>query len=325
MARHSEKVAPSAMAPLPRQSPRIRRRVAWMYYAEEMTQGAIAERLGIGRVTVTRLLAEARALHEVSISLRGGIADLPRLELALEKRFGLSEAIVAPFSAAELDPASAIAAATGRFLSEFLQPGMSVGVGWGRTLSRALDYVDGGQVDRIVSLLGGTPEGQDESPAHFAWQMASLFRARCHLVAAPAIVDSAETRQVLIRHCGLGQSFALAAKLDAVIVSVGGLSPGLFPGDGRRPAAAVLEELAKAGAVGNLLFNWFDAQGALIDHPVNRAVMSPAPADLQRARHRVLASGGPDKRLALRAAMTLLRPTVVITDELTAAALLAEA
>lgn len=39
MARHSEKVAPSAMAPLPRQSPRIRRRVAWMYYAEEMTQG----------------------------------------------------------------------------------------------------------------------------------------------------------------------------------------------------------------------------------------------------------------------------------------------
>ena len=79
-----------------RRSSRLRLRVAWMYYAEDMTQGAIAEKLGIGRVTVTRLLADARALHEVSISLSRGIAELPRLELALEQRFGLNEAIVAP-------------------------------------------------------------------------------------------------------------------------------------------------------------------------------------------------------------------------------------
>ena len=67
-----------------RRSSRLRLRVAWMYYAEDMTQGAIAENLGIGRVTVTRLLADARAMHEVSIALSREIAELPRLELALE-------------------------------------------------------------------------------------------------------------------------------------------------------------------------------------------------------------------------------------------------
>ena len=70
-----------------------------MYYAEEMTQGAIAEKLGIGRVTVTRLLADARAMHEVSITLSRGISDLPELEISLEKKFGLREAVVAPLSA----------------------------------------------------------------------------------------------------------------------------------------------------------------------------------------------------------------------------------
>ena len=52
-----------------KRSARLRHRAAWMYYAEEMTQNAIAHSLGIGRVTVVRLLAEARALNEVKISL----------------------------------------------------------------------------------------------------------------------------------------------------------------------------------------------------------------------------------------------------------------
>jgi len=45
-----------------RRSPRLRQRVAWMYYVEEMTQSAIADALGIGRITVVRLLSEARAM-----------------------------------------------------------------------------------------------------------------------------------------------------------------------------------------------------------------------------------------------------------------------
>ena len=43
------------------QADRLRIRAAWMYYMEQLTQNEIAERLGIGRVTVVRLLADARA------------------------------------------------------------------------------------------------------------------------------------------------------------------------------------------------------------------------------------------------------------------------
>ncbi len=49
---------------------RLRTRAAWMYYVEQMTQNDIAEALGVGRVTIVRLLADARARNEVKLRLR---------------------------------------------------------------------------------------------------------------------------------------------------------------------------------------------------------------------------------------------------------------
>ena len=304
-----------------RRSSRLRLRVAWMYYAEDMTQGAIAEKLGIGRVTVTRLLADARAMHEVSIALSREIAELPRLELALEQRFGLREAIVAPLSDPATDPTVAIGAATGDFLGGFMRPETRIGVGWGRTLHSSLDFVEGGQADAVVSLLGGISAVEHYNPAEFAWAFARMFKARCWLVAAPAIVDDADTKRRLIDHCGIGESFAMTDTVDAVLLSTGGLSMRAT-GNADPFSASVRAELAAAGAVGNLLYNFFDAQGRLVNHPLNQRVMSaPIPA-LCRARERILASGGADKIAALRGAIALVRPTVLITDEVTAESLL---
>jgi DNA-binding transcriptional regulator LsrR (DeoR family) len=306
-----------------RRSSRLRLRVAWMYYVEDMTQGAIAEKLGIGRVTITRLLADARAMHEVSISLSREIADLPRLELALEKRYGLREAVVAPLSSSDTDPTVAIGAATSEFLSSYMRPDIRIGVGWGRTLHSSLDFVEGGQADTVVSLLGGISAVEHYNPAEFAWAFARMFKARCYLVAAPAIVDDAETKRRLIENCGVGESLSRTNDLDAVLLSAGGIPHSRTQIDGPL-TPALREELARAGAVGNVLYNFFDARGRLVPHPLNERVMSPPIETLCRAPERILASGGGEKIAALRGAMAMIRPTVLITDEFSAAALLAD-
>lgn len=305
-----------------RRPSRLRLRVAWMYYAEDMTQGAIAEKLGIGRVTVTRLLADARALHEVSITLSREISDLPRLEIGLERRFDLREAIVTPLSDPAADPTVAIGAATGAFLSGFLRPETRIGVGWGRTLYSSLDFVGGGQADTVVSLLGGVSAVEHYNPAEFAWAFARLCKARCYLVAAPAIVDDADTRRRLIERCGVGETLAMTEHLDAVLLSVGSL-PGEVHAERQNPLPVeTLAELSAAGAVGNVLYNFFDAEGRLVAHPINERIMSAPIATLCRAPERILASGGSAKVAALRGAMALIKPTVLITDEVTASALL---
>ncbi len=308
-------------------SARLRLRAAWMYYVEEMTQNAIAETLGIGRVTVVRLLSDARARNEVRVSLGREIAELPRLEVALERAFGLREAVVAPLSSPEADPTAAIGAATGQFISDFVRADMKLGVGWGRTLLRTLSFVDQRSVPNlaVVSLLGGISAVRQSNPAEFAWQFSRLFGADCYLIAAPALVDSPATKQALIERCGIGPVFDLAYSLDAVLVSVGGMNSdatstqfGHFSGEDR-------QSLLARGAVGDLLYNFYDHAGELVEHPLNQRVMSVPLARLRRTPQRILTSGGPDKIEALEGALRLLRPTVLVTDEATATTLLAHA
>ena len=50
---------------------RNRLRIAWMYYVEGLTQNEIADKLGIGRVTVVRNINEALKQREVKIWIEG--------------------------------------------------------------------------------------------------------------------------------------------------------------------------------------------------------------------------------------------------------------
>ena len=308
-----------------RRSARLRLRAAWMYYVEEMTQNAIAETLGVGRVTVVRLLSDARALHEVRVSVSRNVAELLRLEFELQRVFGVTEAIVAPVSSATADPTVPIGAATGEYVSRILRNDMKIGLGWGRTLIHALPFVSEKQVSNlsVVSLLGGITKTRQYNPSEFAWQFSRVFHADCYLIAAPAFVDSAATKQALIERCGLKDILDFARSLDAVVVSAGGMSPDNtifrfgFVSERER------QSLNAKGAAGDLLCHYFDRQGRLIDHPINKTVMAVPIETLSSTPVRILTSGGAHKTEAILGAMRALRPTVFITDEMTAAAVLA--
>jgi len=308
-----------------RRSPRLRQRVAWMYYVEEMTQNAIAEALGIGRITVVRLLAEARSMHEVRISLSREIAGLAGLEIELQKRFGVGEAVVAPLSEAQGDGRAVIAAAAGEVVTRLLRPDMKIGLGWGETLSRMLGFLEEKVVPRlsVVSLLGGVMRARAANPAECAWQFSRAYMADCFMLAAPAIVDSRETRRALIERCGLKEVFDLAQALDAVVVGVGGDNSFFAARNYGLISEAEIAELKASGAIGNLIYNFFDADGCLVDHSVNARVMSIPIDSLRKATARIMVAGGADKPAAIVAACRLLRPTTLVTDEATARAMIA--
>src|ERR1700741_2617370 len=75
---------------------RNRMRIAWMYYVEGLTQNEIADRLGIGRVTVVRNINEALRRREVKIWIEGEVAECLELEDRLRETFNLEEAVVVP-------------------------------------------------------------------------------------------------------------------------------------------------------------------------------------------------------------------------------------
>ena len=75
-----------------------------------------------------------------------------------------------------------------------------------------------------------------------------------------------------------------------------------------------ISALLKAGAVGDILCRFIDASGNVPSHPLNDTVISADPTMLHSARRIILASGGWEKARAVRSALRLLEPEVLITD-----------
>jgi len=86
----------------------------------------------------------------------------------------------------------------------------------------------------------------------------------------------------------------------------------------------VRRSLLESGAVGDLLFHFFDRDGRLVDHRLNELVMSVGIERVKSAKQRILVSGGAEKAAALPGAMKLIRPNVFITDEASARTILSD-
>jgi DNA-binding transcriptional regulator LsrR (DeoR family) len=197
---------------------------------------------------------------------------------------------------------------------------MKIGLGWGRTLNRSLEYLSERSLRglNVVSLVGGVTHFAHDNPAEFPSSFARAFGADCYLIPAPALVDSPATKAALIERCGLGAVYEFARTLDAVVVSVGSLGPeatvarfGLFGASDRKA-------FGEYGGVGEMLCNVFNREGRLIDHPLNERVMSVPLEAVRAAPVRVLAAGGGHKLAAIEGAIRLMRPTTFVTDVETA-------
>lgn len=303
---------------------RNRMRIAWMYYVEGLTQNEIADKLGIGRVTVVRNINEAIKQREVKIWIEGEVAECFELESELKQAFGFKEAVVVPEPTLPEMITKSIGVAAGMYISDTLTDDMTVGVGWGATLYESLQTLAPRELDnvQVISLLGGIVQARKFNPAEFAWQFARMVGADCFLLQAPAVVDSPETREALIERCGLRDVLRRAERLDIALLSVGTMAPGstafrfnLVPDEDR-------VGLMKMGAVGDLLFNFYDRDGKVVDHPVNKRVMSLPLEQLRDVPTRVIASGGNDKVECLLGAIKLIDCNVLITNEATARELL---
>ena len=300
-------------------------RAAWLYFVAGLTQIEIGRKLGVNRIRVNRLLAQARRRGLVQIRISGRLANCVELEERLKDRFKLEEAIVVPTPPGQALVPHVIATAAGQALASRLKDGMSVGVGWGRTLRLSLRTVPRMSMPNlsVVSLLGGLTRSSAMNPHETASHLADLLDAQCYLIAAPALTDSAATRDGLMGQAMLKEVFDKGAKVDVAFLSVGELtasntmlSVGLISADDVR-------SLEKAGAVGNICVYWIDDLGRIVDHPLNARVMAIRPERLTSIPCVILASGGLSKIPSIHGALHAGMVDVVITDEETAAGVLA--
>ena len=78
------------------------------------------------------------------------------------------------------------------------------------------------------------------------------------------------------------------------------------------------ESLRRAGAVGDIIGQFLDADGNPVDHPINRRVLAPGVAILKKIPLVVVASGGATKTAIIAAVLRARLASVLVCDEKTA-------
>jgi DNA-binding transcriptional regulator LsrR (DeoR family) len=317
-------IAAAAFLPV-NQEQQLATRAAWLYFVAGLTQAQIGKKLGLNRTRVNRLLAQARDQGLVQINITGRLAECVALEEGLKQHFGLAGAIVVPTPPDQSLIPQVIATAAGIALADRLKDGISVGVGWGRTLRLSIQSVPRRPYRNlsVVSLLGGLTRGSAMNPHETASHLADLVDAQCYYIAAPALTDIESTRDVLMAQPMLREVFDKGEKVDLAFLSVGEVTYTSTMARVGLVSRADVDGLLAAGAVGDICAHWIDSEGRLVDHPLNSRVVALSPEKLRNISCVVIASGGKAKTAAIRGVLRGGMCDVLITDEQTAKSILA--
>ncbi len=296
-------------------------RAAWLSYVGGYRQEDIAERLHVSRIKVNRLIAKAHRHGMVRVFVEGTAADCVALEDELARRFGLKFALVAPnLNGGDL-PLSTLGNAGSRFLHSVLEdgPDLTIGVGHGRTIASVVDNLPrvARPGVRFVSLLGGIVRNAVANPFDIIHRLGERTGGQTYFMPVPFVADSVADKAVLTAQRSLREVFELASETELCVVGVGELGDNAFMRLSGMVSDADFRELREAGAVGEVLGQFLDAEGRPVAAEVNRRAVAME-LDRLRGRDVVAVAGGEGKAAAVAAVLRSGLLTGLITDAGTA-------
>jgi DNA-binding transcriptional regulator LsrR (DeoR family) len=301
-------------------------RAAWLSYVRRLTQGEIADRLGVSRVKAHRLISLAEELGLVSVHIAGRPAECLKLEDGLIERFGLGFCRVVPTLDEDDRPFEALGAEAAAFLARALETSEArvIGVSHGRTLAALVNRLPriAAPDAKFVSLLGSLTRKSAANPFDVVQRLADKTGGEGYFMPVPMAADSLSDKAVMLSQKSVQAVLALAHRADFCLVGIGELGPGahmLRTGVLTRPE---YEALREAGAVGDLVGQFLDANGQRVDCEINDRALSVGLEDL-RGRRVVAIAGGAIKAEAITAALLSGTVTDLIIDESAAQAMAA--
>jgi len=306
---------------------RLMVRVARLYYEQELDQPEIAAQLDLSQSSVSRLLKRARQEQIVRTTVTAPMGTYPKLEEALERTYGLKEAIVVDSLEGDGDGERVlrdIGAAAAFYLETTLKQGDVIGISsWSATILAMVDAMQ--PVSRIsnvkvAQILGGVGNpSANNFAAHLISRLASLVHGEATLLPAPGVVGSVQGRQVLLDDPYVFSAMQVFNQITLALVGIGTVEPsGLLASSGNIFSPQELDMLRKAGAVGDICLRFFDSSGNPVATPLNDRVIGMELQQLQGVNRAIGVAGGRRKLDAIRGALEGHWINVLITDRFSA-------
>lgn len=301
-------------------------RICHMYYGLGLTQQQIASQLGVSRISVSRLLQQARAdgIVRITIDFHG---YYPHLEKALSAVHpGCTFVVADPLGGGDDDVKESIAQTAAGVLTAIAQPSETIAVGWGSTLKTLAQHVRGDlRGSTIAPLVGGQVHAEvDLHATSIAESLARCVGARSARLFAPAVAASSAEREALMRSRQVTETMRLARSADVAVFSVGApfsrtstlLEIGYY-------TPAEIEQLRAAQVKCDIISTvYFDARGRPRCKELTARTVSLSAAELRAVPRKLCVAGGESKHLSVKLALEKGFCDVLVTDANTAEYLL---
>lgn len=326
----NDNLPPDAGTPVPAVQPPLRDRtelllrVAQGYWEQDRTQEDIGRELNLTRWKVGRLLEEARTEGIVQIRIVHPQARRADLEVALRSRFGLRDCIVVPTprSATPTEggrPATRhVALAAANYLRTHGKRIRTLGVSWGNTLQEIAAVLPAGWTRgiEVIQINGSISRSvRPTTGANVALSIAHHGEGRATLLPVPAIVEHASTWRALYGESFVGETLTKARSADALLFSLGVLSPDSVLVESGAVTPGELRRLRTAGACGDVLGHFITADGRIADDDIESRTVGLTLDDLRDASQAIAVAAGPGKSRIITAALASGLCSVLVTDE----------
>jgi deoxyribonucleoside regulator len=300
--------------------------VAKLYYQFDFSQQKIAEKLGISRPSVSRMLQQAKEQGIVQIKIFDQSEGTERLANSVKETFNLKHCIVIPVPEYNEEVIKMeLGKAAANYLGEIVQNGDIIGTTWGTTLYEVAEHVKPKNVKdvSVVQLNGGVSYSESNTyAAEILNFLSTAFNTSPHFLPLPAVVDHPVVANAIISDRHIKRVLNLGKQCHIALFTVGEFTKestlfkaGYFSSDD-------FDGLKAQNAVGDICSRIFDSEGNICSKELDERTIGINLSDLSNKPYSILVAGGMEKVDAIIGALKGQFTNVLITDQHTAQILL---
>lgn len=301
--------------------------VAKLYYNGGCSQEQIAEIFQVSRPKVSRMLALARSLKIVEFKICDSPLLIDKMQQQLREYLAIDEVIIVPSGNTPSHSQQMAGRMAAEYLHEHLFNGISIGVTWGTTTESMISQF---QLKKAVSgatifqLAGGMPTSKVSFDGRsLILALSQKLHAEYSLLQAPFLVSSKAVRDTLMAEPEIATHFQRCAHIDMAFIGISSLLPEKStPYKAGYISLQQARELVETGFATDICGSRIYTDGSVRDNPISDRVIAIPLQQLRSIPNIVAVATGEDKVSNICSAAKGGFITTLITDEVTAIAIL---
>jgi len=295
---------------------------ARLYYEHHFSQQQIANKMGISRPGISRLLQKARETGIVKIEIIDLESKGTELEAKLKKKYNLKDMIIVPN---ENEQSTTIKQRLGKaafnYLDKLITDNITLGVSWGTTMLQVAQNIQARPTTgvTIVQLNGGVTRAEyDTHASEVAQKMGEKYRAVPFLLPLPAIVDNMKVKNAILSDKNISHTLNLGKQANVIVFTIGKFDYESVLVKANYFEKNEVDSLINNGAIADVCSRIINKKGIICSEKLNERTIGIELNEIKNKNYSIAVAGGKDKVKAIKAALKGKLFNVLITDELVA-------